>query len=111
MVTNKKSQLLASFVVVLATATFLGCHTTSATPDPSATQPQVQVPAPPATPQPQAQVPAPPATPETKTVSASEPKNSEEPSTNGKTDKKKGRVTGMMLALFAIITGHQGAFR
>ncbi len=107
MVTNKISQLLASFVVVLATASFLGCHTTSATPNPAATQPQVQVPAPPATPQPQAQVPAPPATPQTKTVSTSEPKNPEGPSTNGKTDKKKGRVTGMMLTLFAIITGHR----
>ena len=111
MVTNKKSQLLASFVIVLATATILACHATSATPDPTAAQPQVQVTAPPATPQPQVQVTAPPATPETKTVSASKPKNSEEPSKNGKTDKKKGRITGMMLALFALITGNHGASR
>ena len=69
-----------------------------ATPEPTAIQPQVEV-------------PAPTTHPETKTAPASEPKNAEEPSQNGKTDKKKGRITAMMLALFAVITGHQGTTR
>ena len=98
MVATRKSQLLASFVVTLATATLLATSAISATPKPTAIQPQVEV-------------PAPMTHPETKTAPASEPKNAEEPSQNGKTDKKKGRITAMMLALFAVITGHQGTTR
>ena len=94
MVIKRKSRLFASFVVVLATTTFLATNAISAAPDPTATQPQVQV-------------TAPPNTPETKTAPASAQKNLEKPE---KTDKK-GPMAGMMLTLFAIITGHQGATR
>jgi len=97
MVTKQKSGILV-FVVTLATATLLATSAISATPTPTATQPQVEA-------------TAPTTNPETKTAPASEQKNSYEQSKNGKNDKKKGRVTGMMLALFAIITGHQGANR
>jgi len=97
MVTKRKSGILV-FVVTLATATLLATSAISATPEPTAIQPQVEV-------------SAPTTHPETKTASASEPKNAEEPSKNGKTDKKKGRITAMMLALFAVITGHQGGTR
>ena len=97
MVTKRKSGILV-FVVTLVTATLLASSAISATPQPTATQPQVEV-------------TAPTTNPGTKTAPASEPKNSEEQSKNGKTDKKKGRITGMMLTLFAVITGHQGTTR
>src|SRR5437773_8918291 len=97
MVTQRKSGILV-FVVTLATATLLATSAISATPTPTATQPQVET-------------TAPTTHPETKTAPASEQKNSEEQFKNGKTDKKKGRITAMMLALFAVITGHQGTTR
>jgi cytoskeletal protein RodZ len=97
MVTKRKSGILV-FVVTLATATLLATSAISATPTPTATQPQVEA-------------TAPTTSPETRTAPVSEQKASNEQSKNGKNDKKKGRVTGMMLALFAIITGHQGAAR
>ena len=97
MVTKRKSGILV-FVVTLATVALLATSAISATPESTATQPQVEV-------------TAPTTNAETKPAPASAPKNADEPSKNGKTDKKKGRVTGMMLALFAIITGHQGATR
>jgi hypothetical protein len=94
MVTTRKSQLLASFVVTLATATLLATSAISATPEP-VTQPQVEVTAPTTNPIP-------------KTAPASEQKNPVKPEKN---DKKKGRLTGMLLTLFAVITGHQGTTR
>jgi hypothetical protein len=97
MVTKRKSGIL-TFVVTLATVALLATSAISAMPEPTATKPQVEV-------------TAPTTTLETKTAPTSERKTSEEPSKNGKTDKKKGRITGMMLALFAVITGHQGATR
>jgi hypothetical protein len=97
MVTKRKSGILV-FVVTLATVALLATSAISATPESTATQPQVEV-------------TAPTTKLETKTAPASERKTSEEPSKNGKTDKKKGRITGMMLALFAVITGHQGTTR
>src|SRR2546427_12411454 len=97
MVTKQKSGILV-FVVTLATATLLATSAISATPTPTATQPQVEA-------------TAPRTNPETKTAPASEQKNSDEQSKNGKYDKKEGRVTGMMLTLLAIITGHQGVPR
>ena len=95
MVATWKNQLLASFVAVLTTAAFLATSAISATSEP-VTQPQVEV-------------TAPMTNPTTKTAPASEQKNLDKPE---KTDnKKRGRFTGMLLTLFAVITGHQGTTR
>jgi hypothetical protein len=94
MVSRLKRGILV-FVVTLATATLLATSAISATLEPTATQPQVEATA--------------PAThSEIKTAPASAQKNPEKPEKNG---KKKGRLTGMFLALFAVITGHQGTTR
>lgn len=97
MVMKRKRGILV-FVVTLATATLLATSAISATPGLTATQLQVEV-------------TAPTTKLETKTAPANEQKNPEEQSKNVKNDKKKGRITGMMLALFAVITGHQGTTR
>jgi hypothetical protein len=93
MVTQLKSAILL-FVVTLATATLLATSAISATPD-LVTQPQVEV-------------TAPTTNPAIKTAPASEQKNLDKPE---KAAKKKGRLTGMLLTLFAVITGHQGTTR
>lgn len=98
MVMQKKGQRVLAFVVALATAILLATSAISAMPEPTATQPQVEV-------------TTSTNTPETKTAPATEQKNSEEQYKNGKNDKKKGRITAVMLTLFAIITGHQGTTR
>jgi hypothetical protein len=93
MVTQRKNGLLL-FVVTLATAALLATSAISATPEP-VTQPQVEVTAPTTNPIP-------------KTAPASEQKNLDKPE---KAAKKKGLFTGMLLTLFAVITGHQGTTR
>jgi hypothetical protein len=91
---KRKSGVLV-FVVTFATATLLATSAISATLELTTTQPQVEATA--------------PAThSEIKTTPASEQKNPEKPENNG---KKKGRFTGMLLTLFAVITGHQGTTR
>jgi hypothetical protein len=93
MVTQRKNGILL-FVVTLATATLLATSAISETPEP-VTQPQVEV-------------TEPTTHPAIKTAPASEQKN---PVKAEKNDKKKGRLTGMLLTLFAVITGHQGTTR
>ncbi len=101
MVTKKKSGVLV-FVATLVTATLLATSALSATPDNAPSEPTVA--------QPQVEVTAPPDTSETKMVPLSEQKSTDKQDKE-KTDKKKGPMAGMMLTLFAIITGHQGTTR
>ena len=95
MVSQKKEQRLLACLVAIATATMMASTAIGETPDPTATQPQVQV-------------PAPSNSPEIKTDPASEQKTPEKPAKNV---KKKGSMAGMLLTIYAIITGHQGTTR
>jgi uncharacterized iron-regulated membrane protein len=91
MATQRKSNILI-FVVTLATTIVMASTTLSATPEPIAIQPKIAV------------TTAPHAL-ESKAPPASDQANSE------KQEKKKGQRTGMLITLFAVITGHQGTTR
>ena len=91
MVTQRKSGAFA-FVVTLATAILIASTAVSATQEPTAIPPKVE-----ATATPHAL--------ESKTPPASDQVNSE------KQEKKKSQRTGMLMTLFAVITGHQGTTR
>ena len=90
MVKPRKSGVLA-FVVTLATAIMIASTAMSATQEPTAVPPKVEVTA------------APHAL-ESKTPPASDQVNSEK-------QEKKSQRTGMLMTLFAVITGHQGTTR
>jgi hypothetical protein len=92
MLRQKKGQRILACLVAIATAIMMASTAIGETPDPTAIQPQVEG-------------TAPTATPEIKTAPASEQKTPDKPL---KSVKKRGRITAMMLTLFAVITGHQG---
>ena len=98
MATQGKSPRVLPLAVMLAASLVMAASVLSMTPEPAVSHPNIEA-------------TAPQNTPETKMSPASDQKNSEEPSKNEKNDKKKGPMAGMMLTLFAIITGHQGATR
>ena len=91
MVKPRKSGVLA-FVVTLATAIMIASTAMSATQEPTAVPPKVEV---------TAALHA----LESKTPPASDQVNSE------KQEKKKSQRTGMLMTLFAVITGHQDTTR
>ncbi len=97
MATQRKKGLLV-FVATLATTIVMASTALSATPEPTASQPNTEVTAPLNTPE----------TKETKAPPAGDQKASDK---QEKSDKKNGQRTGMLLTFFAIITGHQGATR
>lgn len=91
MVTQRNSTILTC-VVTLAATLVMASTAMSATQEPTATPPKIEV-----TSMPHALEPkAPP---------ASDQKNA------AKQEKKKGPITGMLLGVFAVITGQQGATR
>ena len=100
MVTERQGPLLVS-AIMLATAIVMGAIAASAVPESPAVQPSHR----------QIEVTVPPAAPEHAPPLANEQKNTDGPLKNEKNDKKKGPMAGMMLTLFAVITGHQGATR
>ncbi len=95
----RRSTILV-FAMVLAASLVTAPLAVSAAPAASAGQPTVEE-------------TAPPNVPESATSPASDQKNTEGPSKNGngKNGKKNGPTTAMLLGLFAVITGHQGATR
>jgi hypothetical protein len=94
MATQRKSGILV-FVMTLATTLIMASTAMTATPEPTAPQPKTEATAPLHTPE----------IKEATAPSVSDQVNSE------KQEKKKSQRTGMLITLFAVITGHQGATR
>ena len=95
---TQRTRGILIFVMTLATTLIMASTAVPATPEPVAPQPKIEATAP---------LPA-PETKDATAPSASEQKASDK---QEKSDKKKGRMTGMLLTFFAVITGHQGATR
>lgn len=101
MATQGKSPRVLPLAVRLAASLVMAAGVLSMTPEPAVSHPNIEATAPQNTPE----------TKKTTVPPASDQKNAEEPSKNEKNDKKKGPITGMLLGLFGVIAGQQGATR
>ena len=96
MAMKRNSPRILVFAAMLASVLVMASLAISATPEPTASQPKIEVTTSPTT------------FDDPKAHSTGEQKSTEKQEKE-KNDKKKESATGMLLTLFAIITGHQSA--
>jgi hypothetical protein len=118
MVTQRKGLQILAGAMMFATSLVLASAAASVTPEPALNPLAAETPAPPSMTEPvppptddQKRIEEPSKNGKTENGKAENGKSENGKTENGKVEKNKGRAAAMLLGIFAVITGHQGATR